>query len=104
MALSCTTLCLACLHHISHVQDALFIAPQVLHHGAPVGNALWEYDGWGPGYAHGGIYHEHAPDTEWVRSLRPAALATPVTQNTLACMQCRSRRTDACSYHPVGSQ
>ena len=46
---------------------ACHCAPQVLHHGAPVGNALWEYDGWGPGYAHGGIYHEHAPDTEWVR-------------------------------------
>ena len=41
----------------------------MLHHGAPEGNELWEYDGWGPGYAHGGIYHEHAPDTTWVRHL-----------------------------------
>ena len=49
-------------------------AVQVLHHGAPIGNALWEYDGWGPGYAHGGIYHEHAPDTEWVR-IRATSIA-----------------------------
>ncbi len=43
---------------------------QVLHHGAPEGNELWEYDGWAPGFAHGGIYHEHAPDTTWVRARR----------------------------------
>jgi len=46
------------------------VRAQVLHHGAPEGNELWEYDGWGPGFAHGGIYHEHAPDTTWVRVRR----------------------------------
>jgi 1,4-alpha-glucan branching enzyme len=39
----------------------------VLHHGAVDGNALWEYDGWGPNW-NGGIYHEGGHDTQWGRA------------------------------------
>ncbi|KAK9822655.1 hypothetical protein WJX81_004831 [Elliptochloris bilobata] len=52
----------------AHSLGLAVILDVVLHHGAPEGNELWEYDGWGPGYAHGGIYHEHAPDTTWGRN------------------------------------
>ena len=38
----------------------------VLHHGAPSGNMLWDYDGWEEGH-NGGIYHEAAPDCMWGR-------------------------------------
>jgi 1,4-alpha-glucan branching enzyme len=38
----------------------------VLHHGAPSGNMLWDYDGWEEGH-NGGIYHEGAPDCMWGR-------------------------------------
>ena len=38
----------------------------VLHHGAPAGNNLWDYDGWSQDF-NGGIYHENAPDTPWGR-------------------------------------
>ena len=31
------------------------------------GNALWEYDGWGPDW-NGGIYHEGGHDTTWGRA------------------------------------
>jgi 1,4-alpha-glucan branching enzyme len=51
----------------AHALGLAVIVDVVLHHGAPEGNALWEFDGWGPGWAHGGIYHENAPDTEWGR-------------------------------------
>ena len=48
----------------AHGLGLAVIVDVVLHHGAPEGNALWEYDGWGPDW-NGGIYHENAPDTEW---------------------------------------
>lgn len=38
----------------------------VLHHGAPSGNMLWDWDGWEEGH-NGGIYHEGAPDCMWGR-------------------------------------
>ena len=88
-------------------------AVQVLHHGAPIGNALWEYDGWGPGYAHGGIYHEHAPDTEWVRSSSQRRSAwgrlpvqrrspwTPVTRN-LRWLTNSTAALTRCAYNPQG--
>lgn len=38
----------------------------VLHHGAPNGNMLWDFDGWEEGH-NGGIYHEGAPDCMWGR-------------------------------------
>lgn len=49
----------------------------VLHHGAPSGNMLWDWDGWQQGH-NGGIYHEGAPDCMWGRCaavlrLKPAA-------------------------------
>jgi len=43
------------------------IVDVVLHHGAVDGNALWEYDGWGPDW-NGGIYHEGGHDTTWGRA------------------------------------
>lgn len=52
----------------AHAAGLAVIVDVVLHHGAPEGNALWEYDGWGPDN-NGGIYHEGAPDTEWGRQL-----------------------------------
>lgn len=50
----------------AHSLGLAVIVDVVLHHGAPDGNALWNYDGWGPDN-NGGIYHEGAPDTEWGR-------------------------------------
>jgi len=50
----------------AHQLGLSVIIDVVLHHGAVDGNALWEYDGWGPDW-NGGIYHEGAPDTEWGR-------------------------------------
>jgi hypothetical protein len=41
----------------------------VLHHGAPSGNMLWDYDGWEVGH-NGGIYHEGAPDCMWGRYVK----------------------------------
>ncbi|KAI3423988.1 hypothetical protein D9Q98_009821 [Chlorella vulgaris] len=38
----------------------------VLHHGAPAGNMLWDFDGWEEA-ANGGLYHEGAPDCPWGR-------------------------------------
>ncbi len=52
----------------AHAAGLSVIIDVVLHHGAPEGNALWEYDGWGPDN-NGGIFHEGAPDTEWGRQL-----------------------------------
>lgn len=51
----------------AHQLGLAVIVDIVLHHGAPDGNMLWEYDGWGPDM-NGGIYHEGAHDTPWGRS------------------------------------
>ena len=40
------------------------IVDVVLHHGAPVGDELWNYDGW-EHEANGGIYHEGGADIRW---------------------------------------
>lgn len=52
----------------AHGLGLCVIVDAVLHHGAPDGNALWNYDGWGPDN-NGGIYHEGGHDGPWGRSL-----------------------------------
>lgn len=51
----------------AHAHGLAVIVDLSLFHGAPVGNALWNYDGWESNH-NGGIYHEGAPDTRWGRA------------------------------------
>jgi len=51
-----------------HGAGLAVIVDVVLHHGAPAGNALWNWDGPGPIFNCGGIFHEGAPDTPWGRA------------------------------------
>ena len=53
----------------AHAHGIAVIVDVVLHHGAPVGNSLWNFDGPGGSFNCGGIYHEGAPDTHWGRQL-----------------------------------
>ena len=47
----------------SHSAGIAVVVDVVLHHGAPVGNSLWNFDGPGGSYNCGGIYHEG--EAEW---------------------------------------
>ena len=51
----------------AHGAGLAVIVDIVLHHGAPDGNALWEYDGGGG--AEGGIFHEGGHNGPWGRTL-----------------------------------
>jgi len=50
----------------AHGQGLGVMMDVVLHHGAPSGNMLWDWDGWEVSH-NGGIYHENAPDCMWGR-------------------------------------
>ena len=88
----------------AHAHGLAVIVDIVLHHGAPSGNALWDYDGWEQGH-NGGIYHEGAPDTRWGRQFafwkrEVVAMAGDAAEMWLREYRCDGLRFDSANDLP----
>ena len=88
----------------AHAHGLAVIVDIVLHHGAPAGNALWDYDGWEQGH-NGGIYHEGAPDTRWGRQFafwkrEVVAMAGDAAEMWLREYRCDGLRFDSANDLP----